>query len=44
MGVGDHMYQFPDPHIADLSQHMHQHGVLHHIPVVCRQHILGALV
>ena len=29
---------------ADLREHMHQHRVLHHVPVVRRQHILTALV
>ena len=44
MGVGNDMDQLAGDKAADLRQHIYQHGVLHHIPVVGGQHILTALV
>ena len=44
VGVGDDVDQLAGHQAADLGEHMHQNGVLHHVPVVGGQHILGALV
>ena len=44
MGIRDNMDQLSGNHPADLGQHMHQHRVLYHVPVICRKHILGTLV
>ena len=44
VGVGDDVDQLPGDEAADLGEHVHQHGVLHHVPVVGGQHILAALV
>ena len=44
MRIRDHMYQFPDLHIAYLRQHMRQHRILADVPVVGGKHILRTLV
>ena len=44
MAVGDDVYQLARLQPGDLCHHVHQHRILHHIPVVCRQHVLTALV
>ena len=44
VGIGDDMDQFAGLQTRHLRHHMHQYGVLHHIPVVGGQHILTALV
>ena len=44
MGVGDDMDQLSGHQAADLGEHVDQHRVLHHVPVVGGQHILAALV
>ena len=44
VGVGDDVDQLPGHQAGDLGQHVHQHAVLHHVPVVGRQHVLAALV
>ena len=38
------MYKLSYFHVAYLRQHMKQHGILAHIPIICRQHVLGALI
>ena len=44
MSVGYDMYQFSGHQPADLCQHVHQHRILYHIPVVGCQYILRPLV
>ena len=44
MGVGDHMDQLAGLKAGDLGEHAKKRRVLAHIPVVGREHILGALV
>ena len=44
MGIRNDMHQFSHLHITYLSQHMHKHRILTHIPVICFQNILGALI
>ena len=44
MGIGDDMYQFPHLHAAHLGDHVQQHRILHHVPVVGRKNVLGSLV
>ena len=44
MRVRNHMQQLARHHVADLRHHHQQNGVLAHIPVIGRQHVLGALV
>lgn len=44
MGICNHMHQFPNFHATYLRQHMEQHRILHHIPVISRQHILRTLI
>ncbi|MPM72486.1 hypothetical protein SDC9_119462 [bioreactor metagenome] len=44
MGVGNDVNQLPRRKPADLRQQVHQHGVLHHVPAVGREHVLRALV
>ena len=44
MSVGDNMDKLTDLQPRHLRHHVHQHSVLHHVPVVGRQHILAALV
>ena len=44
MGIRNDMHQLAHVHIADLCQHMHQHRILYHIPVVGCQYVLGTLV
>ena len=38
--IGDHMHELACDKTADLRQHVHKHGILHDIPVVCRKRIL----
>ena len=44
VGIGDDVDQLPRHQTADLGQHVDQHRILHHVPVVGSQHILAALV
>ena len=44
MRVGDHMHELACLEPRDLREHMSEHGVLHDIPVICREHILRALI
>ena len=44
MGVGDDVDQLAGHKAADLGKHVHQNGILHHVPVVGSQHILTPLV
>ena len=44
MSVSNHVNQLSHSHVTHLSQHMHQHRILYHIPVIGRQYILGALI
>ena len=44
MAVSDHVDQLACFQTCYLCHHHQQHGVLHHIPVVGGEHILGALV
>lgn len=44
VAVGDHVHQLAGLEAGGLGEHVDEHGVLDHIPVVGRQHILGALV
>ena len=44
VAVGDHVDELAHLQAGDLGHHVGQHRVLHHVPVVGRQHILGALV
>ena len=44
MSVGDNMDKLARLQPRHLRHHVYQHAVLHHVPVVCRQHILAALV
>ena len=39
MSIRNDMHQLAHVHIADLCQHMHQHRILYHIPVVGCQHV-----
>ena len=38
------VHEFADLKTADLRKHMHEHGILHDVPVVCRQCILASLI
>jgi hypothetical protein len=42
--VRNDVHQLAGLEPADLRHHVDQHRVLHHVPVVRRQHILTALV
>ena len=42
--IGNHVDELARNKAADLGQHVHQNRVLHHILVVCSQHVLGPLV
>ena len=44
MAIGDHMHELACDKTADLRQHVHEHGILHDVPVVCREHVLRALI
>ena len=44
MAIGDYMHELACDKTADLRQHVHKHGILHDIPVVCREHVLRALI
>ena len=44
MGIRDHMHELAHLHIAHLGKHMKQYGILAYIPVICRQHVIRALV
>ena len=44
MGIRNDMHQLAHVHVADLRQHVHQHRILYHIPVVGCQYVLGTLV
>ena len=44
MGIRDHMHELAHLHITHLGKHMKQYGILAYIPVICRQHVIGALV
>ena len=44
VGIGDHMHQLAGLESCDLGHHVHQHSILHHVPVVGGQHVLAALV
>ena len=44
MGIGDHMQQLAGNHIDGLRDHHQQDGILAHVPVVCGQNVLTALV
>ena len=44
MRICDHVHQLPRLQSAYLRQHMYQHGVLHNVPVIGRQDVLGSLI
>ena len=44
VGVGNDVDQLPRLQAGDLGEHVDQGGVLHHIPAVGGEHVLGALV
>ena len=44
VAVRNHMDQLTHLQAGNLGQHMGQHRILHHVPVVGREHILGSLV
>ena len=44
VGVGYHVDKLPGLEAGDLGHHHGEHGILHHVPVVGRQHVLGTLV
>ena len=44
MRVGNHVHKLAGDKPRRLREHIEQHGVLHHVPVVCDQHILRALI
>ena len=44
MGICDHVHQFASFHTAHLCEHVNQHSILTHIPVVRSQHILRTLI
>ena len=43
VGIGDHVHKLARVHVGDLRHHHEQDGVLAHVPVVCRKHVLAAL-
>ena len=44
MGVGNDMDQLARLQAGDLGKEMDQGGVLHHVPAVGGEHVLGALM
>ena len=42
--VRDHVDELAHLHIAHLRHHVHQHGILHDVPVVRGKHVVAALV
>ena len=44
MGIGYHMHELPRLQSRNLREHHEQDRVLHDVPVVCREHVVGALV
>ena len=38
------MHELACDKTADLRQHVHKYGILHDVPIVCREHVLRALV
>ena len=44
MRVAYDVYEFADFKSAHLREHMKKHGVLHDVPVVCREGVLASLV
>ena len=44
MRVGNDVHQLARLQTGHLREHVHEHGVLHDVPVVRREHVLAALV